>query len=332
MLKINQYLVQRLLLYVDDLGYSPAYICKLLGIDYDEVLEQNVEFSEDQLESLWALSCEETGEDELGFHLGQKLGIESLGTLGMVLQHAKSVGEGLQTAANFAPLVTYLFTFKMDVTDEDIMLTLIPNHIYKNKYPIRIKQASLLTLSLMIKMYGILTMKKPHLLYVAMPAHVNNRRLTQFCYDADIAVHTDHYALKFASQVLSYPIINSNEYIAPHVIEAANRELINNYKEWTSKVYNFISYNSDGGVPNLEGVSQSFGLSSRSLQRRLRDEATSYQNIVAEFKMNTAKSLLNNDHNVKSASSKLGYDRVSDFYKSFKKWTGQTVQEYLGSK
>lgn len=314
------------------LGHSPMSICEQIGISYVDNLSDDIVYSGEELEQLWTVCQEVTALDDIGFHFGQYLSIESLGTLGMLLQHVSKVGEGFKAAAEFIPLVSNFINIKPEVGNTELTISIVPDSSFNNRFPIRTKQACLLTVSLIIKMYTVLTMKKPRLTYAAMPNEVKNRQLLAFCYPHEIEVHPRHYIIKCTRAILDLPIVFANARMKSIMEEFAQQEMKETHKEWASKVEAELSKRLGSPTPTLTIISRALGLSNRSLQRRLRDENSSFQEILTTFKTHVAKALLSRAVLPKEVATKLGYNDVSSFYKSFKQWTGQTVQNYINSK
>jgi AraC-like DNA-binding protein len=74
----------------------------------------------------------------------------------------------------------------------------------------------------------------------------------------------------------------------------------------------------------LEQLAANFNTSSRSLQRRLRAEDTSYQQLARDCRMSLAIYYLEaGRHQVKEISQMLGYNEISAFSRAFKRWTGK---------
>lgn len=69
-------------------------------------------------------------------------------------------------------------------------------------------------------------------------------------------------------------------------------------------------------------------LSTRSLQRKLKEENTSFKEICEAAKCDLAKYYMYDNANVKQIASRLGYANVSSFNRAFSVWTGMTIQEY----
>ncbi|MDJ0662398.1 MAG: AraC family transcriptional regulator [Crocosphaera sp.] len=81
--------------------------------------------------------------------------------------------------------------------------------------------------------------------------------------------------------------------------------------------------------PNLREVADITGMSSRTLQRRLKEAEISYTEIINQIQFERAKTLLKNSNlTLREISEQLGYSTQGHFSRSFKRWTGITPQSY----
>jgi AraC-like DNA-binding protein len=77
----------------------------------------------------------------------------------------------------------------------------------------------------------------------------------------------------------------------------------------------------DGGAA-LERTAIQLGVSPRSLQRHLAGMGTSYSEMVAEVRLNTAcHLLLESDESISEIALRLGYAGTSSFSRVFMRWT-----------
>lgn len=81
--------------------------------------------------------------------------------------------------------------------------------------------------------------------------------------------------------------------------------------------------------PTLDEMAAQLYMSTSTLQRRIREQHTTYQKIKAEERMVEAKHLLANSNiSLEAISERLGFNNASNFTKSFKTWMGVTPKEY----
>lgn len=80
---------------------------------------------------------------------------------------------------------------------------------------------------------------------------------------------------------------------------------------------------------SIDLVAEFCNTSKRSLQRKLSENGTSYQELLDRLLLNTATAkLLNSDMSVTDIASRLGYSDVSHFIRAFRRVTGVTPQFY----
>jgi len=85
----------------------------------------------------------------------------------------------------------------------------------------------------------------------------------------------------------------------------------------------------DGGDTSIEAVAKGLAMSSRSLQRRLGDEGTRYNDLLAEIRSEFAKRYLaRNTLSASEVAYLLGFTEPPAFFKAFKRWTGMTPREF----
>lgn len=90
-----------------------------------------------------------------------------------------------------------------------------------------------------------------------------------------------------------------------------------------------ISQSLSEGVPTISDVASHFGLSGRTLQRRLADRGYSYQTLVDESRRQLAKRLLRQtDYSLVEVAFMTGFSEQSAFTRAFKRWAGQTPRSF----
>lgn len=85
----------------------------------------------------------------------------------------------------------------------------------------------------------------------------------------------------------------------------------------------------DGGDVSIEAIAKKLATSSRTLQRRLAEENTSYNDVLAEVRIDFAKRYLSRGTMSASEVAYLvGFTEPPAFFKAFKRWTGMTPKEF----
>jgi AraC-like DNA-binding protein len=132
------------------------------------------------------------------------------------------------------------------------------------------------------------------------------------------------YTLIFPGEYYSLPLITTNYELQSQLIEKMAIEELAVGEPLRRRVENYLKKNAYLGIPTLEQLAANFNTSTRSLQRQLRAEGTSYQELASDCRMSLAAYYLESGrHRVKEISQLLGYNEVSAFSRAFKRWTGK---------
>src|SRR5215475_10405603 len=83
------------------------------------------------------------------------------------------------------------------------------------------------------------------------------------------------------------------------------------------------------GVPGLEGVGRVLGMSPRTLQRRLREEGTTFRAVLTQVRHDLARPLLGDGRlAVAEVAFLLGYEDPSAFHRAFRRWSGRSPRAF----
>jgi AraC-like DNA-binding protein len=84
------------------------------------------------------------------------------------------------------------------------------------------------------------------------------------------------------------------------------------------------------GSPTADAVAAHFSMSNRTLRRRLREEATSYREILDDVRAELARHYLTKEkRGIDEVAVLLGFSDPSAFTKAFRRWTGQTPADFV---
>jgi AraC-like DNA-binding protein len=78
---------------------------------------------------------------------------------------------------------------------------------------------------------------------------------------------------------------------------------------------------------SIERIAQKLGLTPRSLQRRLKEEGTSFLSLREELRRELSQRYLDQGLAIAEISFMLGFSEPSAFFRAFKRWTGRTPDE-----
>ena len=83
------------------------------------------------------------------------------------------------------------------------------------------------------------------------------------------------------------------------------------------------------GSPSQQQIAEALHVSNRTLQRKLKDEGTSFMDLLQDTRMQLARKYLRSPgRSVVETAYLLGFSEPSTFSRAFKRWTGQAPAEY----
>jgi AraC-like DNA-binding protein len=148
-------------------------------------------------------------------------------------------------------------------------------------------------------------------------------------FDAPIAFGAEHTQLVMPASALAASLVSSDPALLAILARAAD-ELARKGPEpatlaaQVARVLHEALRGDDGGIDH---VAKRLGLTSRSLQRRLKDEGTSFNAVREHVRRELAMRYLDDKLAIAEISFLLGFSEPSAFFRAFKRWTGTTPLE-----
>lgn len=140
--------------------------------------------------------------------------------------------------------------------------------------------------------------------------------------------------LRFRSTYLDLRPDTANPVTAKMVEEQCSRELEQlGFAGDVSGQVRAMLCNAQGHYPGLEQIAERLHMSSRTLKRRLRDQDTSFHQLLDETRRAESIRLLRTTAlSVEQIAERLGYADPSNFCRAFRKWTAASPNGYRGQR
>lgn len=153
---------------------------------------------------------------------------------------------------------------------------------------------------------------------------------------AGVALTTgDRNRMTFARKDMELPFISRNEALWDYFEPEMNRRLADlEVDESTSgRVRSALTELLPGGNFSINDAAKKLGLSTRTLQRKLAEEGTSFQKQLNSTREVLALHYLDNtDMSTSDIAYLLGYAELNSFLRAFTGWTGKTVSQWRKEK
>lgn len=313
-----------------DAGIAPEELCRAVQLDSSalEPADNRIPFA--QLIMLYEHAARLTGDDAFGLRVGERSSPKMYDVLGYVTMNSRTFGEALNRLIRYQQIWTDAVTFSLEIADSTAHLS----YIYRigNLSPEERRQESENMMSAIVRFGRMVTGVD------WTPREVNfeheqpeNISEHERIFRAPIRFNTSPTKLIFDSLLLALPLVEADTTLGA-LLERQAEDLLAKSPQrgaFINGVRQLIGESLRGGDARLEIVAQKSGVSSRTLQRKLREEGTSYQELLEEMQRTLSKIYLQKpEMAICEVAYLLGFSQSSAFHRAFRRWTGLTPKEF----
>ncbi len=246
-----------------------------------------------------------------------------------IAKHAKNLRQALELIAKYR--VKSFDVIVQDVRKSDTVMTGI---LQSRNYPfLRLPRMSEFFIGSVSSMLRYLTNKDVSLKSATF-IHLRRPFAPELQKRLACEVTFDHpeFTYSVSNEVADTPTVSWDRYLLDLLIKLAELQAEEAQHNPDTIIYQTemaIVRLYDGAIPNANAVARHLHLSERTLSRRLREENSTYSQVVLKARIDFAKrALRDTDLPVSVISSKVGYSEPSAFTNAFKKATGASPKQY----
>jgi AraC-like DNA-binding protein len=148
-------------------------------------------------------------------------------------------------------------------------------------------------------------------------------------FDAPVSFGAPHTQLVIPRAALDAPLASSD----PNLLEILTRAAEDLHRQrpadatMVSQVARVLREALRTDEAHVDRIAKRLGLTSRSLQRRLKDEGTSFNAVREDVRRQLSRRYLDEGLSIAEISFLLGFSEPSAFFRAFKRWNGVTPHE-----
>jgi AraC-like DNA-binding protein len=316
---------------LDSIGVHTADVLKVAHIDRNLINQPNQTVTLYQVEVCLAEAQRVSGRDDLGFELGRKIRINSHDILGFALLSCATLDHLLRLCSRYYRLMTPTFTLSYQRSDDNAELIFRPSI---SVTPPTLKfYLEAIAVSAHLLMKSMLQGRpSKYDIYMSMeaPPHVARYKdlgLAKFHF-APTPLPEIRFQINDAHLDTPLPMANPQ---AVSLAEERCKILLQDSSEqgsWSDWVGMMLRQAEDY-QPTLEDLAKILNITSRTLDRHLVKESTSFRELAVRIRNQRACQLLDEGKlAVSQIAYRLGYSDLANFSRSFKKVNGISPSEY----
>lgn len=272
-------------------------------------------------DAIWQAADDALGDDDLGIHLAETgVSAASFGVVGYLVRASTTVGEALVRSQQFHRLVKDRGRLEVVVSPAGATVIDAPE-IDRAVWPRAIAELSIANyLHLARAWTGARIVPREVRFQHARPR--DTRELERF-FGCKLRFDQRDNALVLAREVLALPFTTAEPALGSYLEAAAAARLDQlPAPSLVDEVRGAIDDELRNGDVDIERVARRVGATPRSLQRRLRDEGTSYRELVDTIRHKRAVDLLQRGVPFGDIAERLGFSEARAFRRAFRRWTG----------
>lgn len=281
-----------------------------------------------QLVAMYEKAAELTGDDDFGLHIGESVDLSAFDVVGYCALNSSTLGAAFARVARYHSIWTdgALFTLESENETSAVVYSYVERPNSETRQDTEMTLATVTTLCRRIATpdFGPTLVEFQH----AAPADLSEH---QRLFNCPMNFNTHANRLSFPSSFLSLPIAKADASLCA-LLDRHAEELLVKYPPRDSlidQVRNVIAEEFRGGEASLERVADRLGLTPRTLQRKLQEVGTSYNDVLDQLRRQLAMRYLREPRMaICEVAYLLGFSESSSFHRAFKRWTGLTPKDF----
>jgi len=304
-------------------GLDTGQFCRYASFDASLLQDVEARIAREELERLTISAANFTQDDHFGLHQGEMMEFADMGILGYVMMHSGKIADALAAYQRYNVILCSGFNLDWEVRRDDVLIRITGS------------MSRHCTEDIASSLHRLLSL----LINRCIPL-----RDVQFAHDApaDTAPYIPVFGripsfggtqntLCMSKEVLDYPVLYSDPKLLElfESIAQETRDQLAGESTFAERVFQWMKSCFPSFFPTLQHTAESFGTSTRTLQNKLKEENTSYNDLSARARKELAIGYLRKlEYSVGDIAYALHFSEPSAFQNAFKKWTGLTPGQY----
>jgi AraC-like DNA-binding protein len=305
-----------------------ASICRAGNISPQDLDNHEMKVSLESNIAIMEALLHITGDKNMGLHLGEQATPPIIGPAGHLQYSASDVLSAFKKIIQLTRTFTALYDFSFEEDNHEIRLYFEPVQLWDDISPETARHGVDISFAAAVNFIKVLSGRSTYPLKVSYkyPA-VSDVSEHERIFKCRPVFNRSRSCITFEKSGLQLLVLGHN----PQLNSAMEMMLYEKIKEsqegtrFSVKVKEVMLNNYQSDFPQLESIALALNITTRTLQRKLQKEDTSYRELTDAVKFELASALLRRGElTVSEISYRLGYSDPATFGKAFKQWSGMS--------
>ncbi|MBL3590901.1 MAG: AraC family transcriptional regulator [gamma proteobacterium endosymbiont of Lamellibrachia anaximandri] len=299
-----------------------------LGIRPDEYNDPNGRIPVPLMQRAWRLAVEWSGDECFGLGLADVVQPAALHGIGLSMISSNSLREAIERVVCYQRFLSTAFKISLNPEGDHYRIDFSTERFRATPDPASIDG----TLAVFVAMSRITagSTVRPIHVYLQRKSPATCATRYRHYFGCPVTFSSVSNQILFDRETFDRPLPTANPDLA-----RINDQVVIEYLErfdpqtLSARLRTLIIDALPGGTISEESIVQRLNMSLRSLQRQLKNERTSYKEILAGTRRQLAQEYLSNsERQIIEIGYMLGFSEPSNFSRAFKRWTGQSPLQF----
>jgi AraC-like DNA-binding protein/GNAT superfamily N-acetyltransferase len=312
----------------EERGVPPEVLAGAVGLDLELLEHGDARAPARVMARLWEEAGRLTGDDAFGLHVGKASAASAMPLAGRIIRASGTLGEGLARLMAYYRVFNDVHPADVAVEGDEILVRVLtgrtpiglPRHAIEFAFSWFVAVASL-ALGERVRLAGVTLEHEPpqdpgeHARFfgceVTFAASETSFRAPRALFEQSTAAPDPHLVEILESHA---------EILLAKLPERAST---------TARVRAVVAELLPRGDATIELVAEAMGSSPRTLQRKLRDDGTTFSELADQLRCERAKEHLRElSRSIAEVALLVGFSDQSTFHRAFVRWTGKTPGDF----
>lgn len=315
---------------IDSYGFNGEQALNHAGITREQLSDEKTRVSVSQMEAFWRIAVALTKDNAIAVDFAKQLLLGAFYGLGFVWATSETLHQALNRLVRYFKIICTVGVVELEQTEDQVSLWLrLPVDAQDVFYP---SVEGALTLFIQFCRLSYRSDFSPALVELQRPELVKSDKLARF-FNCPIQYGAKENKIYFSKHSLSQSLPMANSQLA-----SANDQVVNAYIEsiesssLSSMITSMILSQLKTDRPTLDSISNALCITPRTLQRKLKKESTSFNELFDAARCDLAINyLLHSNRSVSEIAYQLRFKDPANFSRCFNRWTGLSPSKYRNS-
>jgi len=313
---------------IDSYGLDSPQIFKQVGVNLADIKKPNARLPTSAMVRVWQLAIELSEDPYIALRVAKFFSPTAFSALGMALATSENVYDALQRASRYSRIISDCSRTSLTESEQEVAFRVDLKYANQAQvyYPgVEAIFTSMFNLLRTVAGKGF-NAKGVYFKHTFM----GDIKPFEDFFDCPVYFSSIHNQMVFDKQHIFDEQLFSNSALTLTLDEWVEEYLSKFNKILIStQVKEYLLKHLAHGKIDLPSISSALALSTRMLQRKLKDEGVSYSELLDECRQKMAlKMITHNKLPLAEVSYILGFSDQSNFSRAFKRWTGTSPNMY----